>query len=129
MKRRSLLATILGIAVLALAVVWFWFNGLNFNLKRAETNANSTSLNTNTQVQLPSLVSYPGEDGQSALELLKAKHEVVETDGFVKAIDGRASSTTSYWLYYVNGNAAEVGAKDYVTKSTDTIEWRFESAK
>lgn len=129
MKRQSWFVTILGVAVLVLAAVWFSFNGLSFKSKSTGGNTNAANLNTSAPVQLPSVVSYKGEDGKNALELLKAKHDVVETDGFVKAIDGRASSTTSYWLYYVNGNSAEVGAKDYTTKSTDTVEWRFESAK
>ncbi len=34
-----------------------------------------------------------------------------------------------YWQYYVNGALSQIGASQYVPKSGDKIEWRFEVSK
>ncbi len=96
-------------------------------------NANATSntniATSNTNVAAVPTVSYPGVDGKNALELLKESHNVVEDDGFVKSIDGKENTATSYWFLYVNGTSSTVGAKDVQTKRSDTLEWRFEEYK
>ncbi|MBI2984832.1 MAG: DUF4430 domain-containing protein [Candidatus Kerfeldbacteria bacterium] len=72
-------------------------------------------------------VRYAGEDGKNALELLQAEHQVdVSDQGFVNAIDSRPPGDREYWAFYVNGKLADVGAKEYQTKSRDTIEWKLE---
>ena len=77
-----------------------------------------------------SIVSYKGQDGKNAMEILKATHTVaVKTYSFgdmVQSIDGLASDSTTYWAFYVNGKSSDVGAGDYNTASTDTLEWRLE---
>lgn len=79
-------------------------------------------------------VSYKGQDGKNALDLLKASHkvEVKVYSGigeFVDAIDGLKSDTKHFWSFYVNGKQSTVGAGSYTTKTTDTIEWKFEQIK
>lgn len=90
----------------------------------------NTAANTNSAVPAGIIVkerfSYTGQDGKNALELLQAKYPIVEKDGFVSAINGIVQADKYYWSYYVNNKLADVGAKDYQTKSTDTIEWRLE---
>jgi len=77
-------------------------------------------------------ISYQGVEGKNALELLKESHEV-ETQKFdfgelVSSIDGQASDpSTNFWAFYVNGKMAQVGASDYQTKTSDTIEWKLDS--
>ena len=92
------------------------------------------------QVQLASnedgtVVDYTGVEGESALALLK-QYADVDTDEFeglgeyVVAINGvTADSSSNYWAFYVNGEAATVGAGSYVTASGDQIEWRLESVE
>jgi len=71
-------------------------------------------------------IAYQGEDGKSAMELLRRSHQV-EGDTFVTAIDGKVSDAGHFWGYYVNSAMAQVGANEYITKNSDTIEWRYEA--
>jgi hypothetical protein len=77
-------------------------------------------------------VKYVGENGKTALELLKAKYKV-ETKTFsgigeyVTAINGIKETTgKNFWAFYVNGKQAKVGASDYKTQNTEQIEWKLE---
>ena len=75
-------------------------------------------------------VSYSGEEGKSALDLLKELTEATTEDSdfgeFVTGINGVDGGGTQFWLFYVNDEAATVGAADYQTMTGDTIEWRLE---
>ena len=75
-------------------------------------------------------VAYQGQDGHSALGLLKDKTQT-ETENssfgeYVVSINGKDGGGQKYWLFYVNGQPATVGASDYMTTNNDTIEWRLE---
>lgn len=122
MKKQPLI-----IAVIVAAVIGFgaWWYATNQTAPAANQNVNAATSNTNAAAQLPTSISYQGQDGKTVLDLLKENHEVVESSGFVQGIDGRIGSSTAYWLWYLNGQEGLVGAKDYVTKNGDTIEWRF----
>lgn len=82
-----------------------------------------------SQVQTtPQTISYQGKDGVDAMTLLKETHTVDASDqGFVNAIDGVKPAEKQYWALYVNGALADKGAKDIITKSTDSIEWKLDS--
>lgn len=76
-------------------------------------------------------ITYQGVEGVSALDTLKATHEV-ETQSFsfgelVQSIDGVKAPSTHFWSFLVNGEQAQVGAGDYIAKSTDTISWKLEA--
>jgi len=91
------------------------------------TKKNADQSQTQTQ---SSTISYKGEDGKTALELLKSKYKV-ETQSFssggefVKTINGTAPDSSHYWSFYINGVESSVGAGSYTTKSSDTIEWKL----
>jgi len=74
--------------------------------------------------------TYEGENGKSALDLLKDKAKVETTDSsfgsFVVSINGTSNSADHFWMFYVNGNLASTGADQYQTKEGDKIEWRYE---
>jgi hypothetical protein len=77
-------------------------------------------------------LSYAGEDGKNALELLK-KHDgnVITKQSslgeYVDSIDGvKGGTNNKYWTFYINGVQSQVGAGAYVSKSGDNIEWKFE---
>lgn len=73
-------------------------------------------------------VTYTGTAGKNALDLLQAGHTVdVSKEGFVNSIDGVKPGAKQFWSLSVNGKPAAVGAKDYVTKPGDQIEWKLES--
>ncbi len=117
MKR---IVIIIGIvAVVGVGTWWFVWGADNTNTSNANQNANAA-------VMTPT-VTYQGVDGTNALELLKATHAVVDDSGFVTSIDGQANAAPKYWTLYMNGTMASVGAKDLVTKSTDTITWKLEA--
>jgi len=73
-------------------------------------------------------ISYQGKDGVDAMTLLKETHSVDASDqGFVNAIDGVKPTEKQFWSLYVNGKPSDLGAKDTITKSTDSIEWKLDS--
>lgn len=75
-------------------------------------------------------ISYEGVDGKNALELLKASHTIQTQDSslgvFVTTIDETENTSDTYWMFYVNGQLGSTGADQYITKTGDKIEWRFE---
>lgn len=76
------------------------------------------------------VISYSGQDGKTALELLKQEIDDVEISGegemaFVTAINGIASEDNKYWMFFINGQSAEVGAGSYITKNSDVIKWEL----
>lgn len=80
-------------------------------------------------VGLQHVVSYQGQKGQNALELLKKHHKVeaqhFSIGDFVTSIDGISAPTNYYWSFYVNGKASDVGAGQYVTKNSDLLSWKL----
>ena len=76
-------------------------------------------------------IEYSG--GGNVLELLKENHEVVTKDTqwgpYVVCIDELCANTTHFWLYYVNGKLAPIGAHLYNSTENDTIKWVFTSNK
>jgi hypothetical protein len=46
---------------------------------------------------------------------------------FVEEIDGLKNNPAgANWLYYVNGQPAQVGISNYLIKANDIIEWKYE---
>ncbi len=76
------------------------------------------------------VVTYRGEDGKNALDLLKAHHQVAAQQfsigSYVTAIDGISAPPSYFWAFAVNGQPSDVGADQYVTKNSDTLTWRLE---
>ncbi|HZS03935.1 MAG TPA: DUF4430 domain-containing protein [Blastocatellia bacterium] len=75
------------------------------------------------------VIAYGGEDGKTALELLKARAKVRTTSSslgeLVTAINDVASGNGYNLIYYVNGAMAKTGAGSYITKNGDRIEWKL----
>lgn len=73
-------------------------------------------------------IQYAGKDGTDALTLLKESHGVgTDASGMVTSIDGRKAdpSRHEYWAFYVNGELASIGPKDYTSKSKDKLMWKI----
>lgn len=49
----------------------------------------------------------------------------------VQAIDGVANDTriNKFWIYYINGQSAQVGVSYYIIKPNDLIEWKYENSQ
>ena len=92
------------------------------------TNTNNGNANVVVNAVAKYTISYPGQDGKNALELLQSSHQVdVSSAGFVNTIDGQAPVGKQYWAFYINDKLADVGAKAYITKTTDQIGWKLEA--
>ena len=78
------------------------------------------------------LVSFTAEANKSVLDQLKANNTSVETKEasfgvYVESINGKVGGTDGkYWSYYVDGQMAQVGAGEYITKGGELVEWKFE---
>jgi len=75
-------------------------------------------------------LSYPGEDGQTALDLLlgvdpSAKVKGSGKNAFVVGIGGRTADDAKheFWSLAVDGKQAQVGAGSLKTKDGETITW------
>src|SRR5262245_25763378 len=75
------------------------------------------------------VIAYEGEDGKTALELLKSRARVRTSSSqlgeLVEEINGVSAGKDWRLLYYVNGSMAKTGAGNYVTKKGDKIEWKL----
>ena len=108
--------------------------GLFVGLTPARELNTATDTATGPEEQVTTTVmqslSYQGQDGETAFELLDATHEVESQPSdavvFVTKIDGVGGDPDTFWLYYVNGESAMVAADQYETKDGDTVEWRYE---
>lgn len=119
------------IVILILGVAYAFLN----NKPHPLPNNTDTDDTQASMQQVPSsTVSYHGVDGKNALELLKTNYSV-ETKSFgdlgeyVQSINGIAPDNTHFWSMYVNGQQSQVGASVYITKSSDTIDWKLEEIK
>ena len=131
-----------GLIIVMILVLGVAYGVLN-NKAKAPSHVNNQAGGTSEESQIPNegndvvptVFSYEGVEGKTALELLKATF-LVETQSFgdmgefVTAINGvDADTSAQFWAFYLNGEQSQVGASTYVTKSTDKIEWRLEEIK
>ena len=131
-RNKKITGLILGAVVAVGGVVGgLTYAGNSHSTKVASSSKPSTSAVQSAQTQVPTTnVKYDGQDGKTALELLKSKASVETKQSsfgeFVVSINGNDGGGTKYWLYYVNGQEANVGAGAYDTKASDKIEWKLQ---
>lgn len=117
--------TLLNVVAMVIVIVIAGLVGWGVDLARQ----NKASKNT-PAVAAVQAVTYDGQDGQNALDLLKQIATVQTQDSsmgvFVTSINGIENTNTQYWMFYVNGELASVAADQYQTKSSDKIEWRYQ---
>ena len=77
------------------------------------------------------VIAYNGEDGKTALEILKSRAQVRTSTSslgeLVEEINGVKGNDHEHLLFFVNGQMSKVGAGGYVTKAADRIEWKLVS--
>jgi hypothetical protein len=96
----------------------------------ANQQPKSSSAQTTTHQQA-TVISYTGQKGKTALELLKEKARVVTKTSqygeYVDSINGLAGGKSGkYWSFYVNGKLSSVGAGSYTTQDGEAIVWKYE---
>jgi hypothetical protein len=114
--------------VLLLAVAF----GIAYSANKANAPENSEQVQQEAQNQVQA-INYEGVEGRTALDLLKENHNVeLQSYSFgdmVVGIEGVKADSSNFWAFYVNGNMAQVGASQYVTKDGDVIEWKLEEIR
>lgn len=118
---------------LVLVAVGFW------GIKRAtlvETPVTvSQTFQVTQKVENDSVVAtLSAKRGDTALSLLESSHKITvkkySFGSLVESVDGLANGTDKkYWVYYVNGKTADVGADQYKLQPGDVVEWKFETEK
>ena len=102
-----------------------------FTQKPVLAPSTEVSQNQNLQQVPTNTVEYKGVDGKNAFELLKASHAVdakhYSFGDLVTGIDGVTPDASHFWAMYVNGEFSQVGASQYITKSSDTIKWQIDT--
>lgn len=82
------------------------------------------------QIKAVSTINYDCNANQNALALLKENNKIETQDSsygtFVDSINSQATTSDSFWIFYVNGEMATVGPDQYTCKDGDKVEWRFE---
>lgn len=128
-KKTKLAVVLATIAVLASA----GFGVFIVNQDKAAPNSNQTVQvpeEDATEIKPTEFVSYKGVDGKSALELLKGQARVETKSSslgeYVTSINGNDGGGQKYWMFYVDGKEATVGADAYMTKNSETIEWKLQ---
>lgn len=119
-KKNILITATVLVALATPAVIW------QIQDSKPITPASQTTVKPAETTHL----SYEGQDGKTALELLKAKADAQTKSSslgeYVTAINGNDGGGTKYWLFYVNGKEAAEGAGTYVTHAGETIEWKLQ---
>lgn len=67
-------------------------------------------------------------DSEGLETYLEKNHKAKFENGMMTELHGisQDEGNNQYWMYYVNGEMAEVGIGDYEAKEGDKIEFRFE---
>ncbi len=69
-------------------------------------------------------------EGSTVFDLMTACGIPFEEEGgFITSINGvhQDEDAGKYWLYYINGEFAQVGAGEYIVQEGDEITWKLES--
>lgn len=134
MTARRLEIFVIIVIIAVIGIVFAFKQNLNMDpaLNQNPAVQNDQARETDESVQVPaSVITYQGQDGKNALELLQAAHRVeVKSYSFgdlVTSINGIAPDSTHFWAMYVNGQFSQVGASAYQTKSSDQIRWQIDA--
>lgn len=117
------------LAIAAIFIVALISSVFIFENSSQKTSFQESSVSKNVEKKEVNEFSYQGEEGVSALDLLKEKADAEDENGFVTSINGKRGEegNREFWAFYVNGQPARIGASDYITGSKDLIEWKIET--
>lgn len=70
-------------------------------------------------------------EGTYVMDVMHEEYDVVDEGGFLSEIEGYEQDTDAgrFWMYYVNGESAPVGATEYELEDGDSVEWRLEDSE
>jgi hypothetical protein len=103
---------------------------LGSSISKKQSQKAVSGLESQFKPVVEKVISYDGQDGKTALQILDEKYDIKTEQSsigvFVNSIDGTDNTNDSYWMFYVDGQLAPVGADQYKTKAGEKIEWRYE---
>jgi hypothetical protein len=85
-------------------------------------NHKITSLNNDLSTDVSALSLLRTVTTRQNLDL---QTKVYSFGTLVESIAGQKNTPQLAWIYYVNGNSADVGADAYLVQPGDTIEWKY----
>lgn len=99
--------------------------------EKAEENPQDTNVKIliNDKVNDKEILTEDAKINKEGLKpYLEKNHQAKFEDGMMTELEGISQDKDEgyYWMYYVNGEMADVGIEDYVPKAGDKIEFRFE---
>lgn len=127
MKTKTTLFALAGAILIALGITAIVL--INQPAKRVDKTVGAQQ--SAIQGETSDVIRFTATRGRSVLDQFK-EHAKVETKNsdfgvYVDAVNGlRGGTNNKYWMYYVNGELANIGAADYITVGGEIIEWRFE---
>lgn len=127
--------------LLLIGIFFFAFTFVIFSKPQLPaTNTTNETLPTEAQT-ITQNINFGGEaadisenivinDGENALDILTRSKQIATKEysfgTLVESIEGVANGKEGrYWLYYINGEEAQVGAAEYKVQVGDVIEWRY----
>lgn len=139
-KKVYIIVGIVGALLLVFGAILYQQSGVSQTSKPTQSSVEDLVRKEEVKVQIgvdyaDKKASVSGEvvtrGGSNVLDSLKKGHEVgtkkFSFGEMVEAIDGVGGEEGKFWIYYVNGEAAKVGADQYEVKDGDRIEWRLEN--
>lgn len=84
----------------------------------------SITISENNQEEIIAEEEVPVEEGEILYEVMEENFDIEATEeGFITSIEGVSQNEEEgkYWMYYVNGEMAEVGAQDYKLEPGDEV--------
>jgi hypothetical protein len=101
--------------------------------------SNNTDLEVQTQTEQAEVeqndetqITYAATAGKTALEQLLELNDTVVTQEasygtYVDSINGlKGGENGAYWIFFVNGEMASVGADAYIAEGGELIEWKYQ---
>jgi len=116
------------VALIGIAITTF----LMINARQPEDTSDEAELVLDCPMT-NGIVTYPGETGKTALEILESICKIetkASSEGTiitVTAIDDVIATSPAYWAFYINDTPALVSPNNYPTQPTDAIKWQLES--
>lgn len=128
MKKSNII--ILVVVLLAALGVGGYYAWDRWGTTEPATETTQTETTQTTENEPAETITYQGETGKTALELLQATAEVEMTGegemAFVTSINGvKAEDGKNFWAFLVDGEMAQVGAGSYATADGETITWEL----
>ena len=112
--------------IILVVLIALLFGGiLFFNFRATSKTADVTYAYTNTFPGSLTVYDFM-EKLRSEGEITFAEKNYAGIGKFIEEINGVKGNSDRSWIYYVNGNQAQVGVSNYKLKPGDVVSWQYE---